>query len=245
MSISELAITEGSLAVAFLLGMGAVAIGMIPVDEKRRRLARNCLLASCTIFVGIAIMWGVMTTFSPVPRIIIVGVLTGLAGIAAVESTRFVMQEQHEPEKPKSQASSELSNAELKKAVFAFAAKMRDFEMNADRTMTDIAFPMNFQNLTEEQKSRIWKERNERIQESVRQKQAAFSNNYLGSTREYHDEITKRLRAAGILPPYLDEQTPSLQIARSVFRTGQLAGPHPVGSLADYLERLVRLLPNQ
>jgi hypothetical protein len=91
MSLLELGITEGPLAAAYLLAIGALAFGMIPVTEKRLHVARNCFLASCAIFAGIAIMWGITTDLPPPLRLL--GGLTGLAGIAAVESTRFIMRE--------------------------------------------------------------------------------------------------------------------------------------------------------
>jgi hypothetical protein len=95
MSIVELALTEGPLAAAYLLAMGALAFGIVPVTPVRLRFARNCFLASCAIFAGIAILWGITTDYATWPRVLIVGALAALTGIGAVESSRFIMHEQN------------------------------------------------------------------------------------------------------------------------------------------------------
>jgi hypothetical protein len=102
MSIVELALTEGPLAAAYLLAMGALAFGIVPVTPVRLRVARNCFLASCAIFAGIALLWGITTDYATWPRILIVGALAAIAGIGAVESSRFIMHGQnikHDEEK--------------------------------------------------------------------------------------------------------------------------------------------------
>jgi len=93
MSITELAVVEGPLAAAYLLALVALAFGIIPVSERRTLVARNCLIGSCAIFAGIAIMWAVMTELTPLPRLLVVFLLCGLAGIGTVEGTRFIMNE--------------------------------------------------------------------------------------------------------------------------------------------------------
>lgn len=91
MSIVELAVSEGPLASAHLLALGALAFGIVPVPPARLRLARNYFLVSCAIFAGIAIMWGITTDYSTWPRVLVVGTLVGLGGVGAVESTRLIM----------------------------------------------------------------------------------------------------------------------------------------------------------
>src|SRR6266478_5748887 len=91
MSIVDLAVSEGPLASAHLLALGALAFGIVPVPPARLRLARNYFLVSCAIFAGIAIMWGITTDYSTWPRVLVVGTLVGLGGVGAVESTRLIM----------------------------------------------------------------------------------------------------------------------------------------------------------
>jgi len=103
MSLTELAVIEGSLAFADLLAIVTLALGVIAVTPGKFKLARNCFWASCAIFTGFPIMWGVTTDYSFVTRAVIVGILAALAAVAAVEFTRFITREQKESQ-PKATA---------------------------------------------------------------------------------------------------------------------------------------------
>jgi hypothetical protein len=105
MPLTELVVVEGSLAVAILLAIVALALGVVAVTPRRLKIARNCFWASCVIFTGIAIMWGITTDYSFVTRAAIVGALAGIAAVAAVEFTRFITKEQTESQ-PKAEAPS-------------------------------------------------------------------------------------------------------------------------------------------
>src|ERR1700730_17023877 len=96
MPLTELVVVEGGFAVAYLLAIGALALGVIAVTPRRLRIARNCFWASCAIFAGITIMWGITTDYSFWPRIVIAGALGAIAAVAAVEATRFITHEQKE-----------------------------------------------------------------------------------------------------------------------------------------------------
>ena len=95
MSISELALTELPFAATYLLTVGGLAFGVVPVNRSRLRLARNCFMAASVIFAGIAIMWGIWTEYPFWPRVLIVGLLAALAAIGAMESTRFIMRDEN------------------------------------------------------------------------------------------------------------------------------------------------------
>jgi hypothetical protein len=96
MSLTELVVVEGGIAVAILLAIVALALGVIAVPPGRLKIARNCFWACCVIFTGIAVMWGITTDYSLGTRAVIVGSLAALAAIAAVEFTRFITKEQTE-----------------------------------------------------------------------------------------------------------------------------------------------------
>jgi hypothetical protein len=87
-----------------------------------------------------------------------------------------------------------------------------------------------------------WGAETNRIAEAQRQKQLEFSNSYLGTARELRDEIILRLRSIGILSPYV-ELNPIESIGPRTLDVGSLAGPYPIASAANYLEKLARRLP--
>jgi hypothetical protein len=88
MSLIELAGVEGPLVVAFIFALCALPL------EVNRRLARNCFWAGCAIFAGLAVMWGITTDYPAGLRMLVVGILSALAGVGAVESARFVMHKE-------------------------------------------------------------------------------------------------------------------------------------------------------
>jgi hypothetical protein len=90
MSLTEFVLAEAGLGVTYLLTVSAVALGLVAVPPRRLRIARYGFLASCLVFVGIAIMWGISTDYSMLPRIIVVGLIGALAAVGAVETTRFI-----------------------------------------------------------------------------------------------------------------------------------------------------------
>lgn len=99
MSVVELFIVEGSLAVAYFLALGALAFGVVPVTAERYRFARNCFWASCIIFAAIGVVWGIETHMGTASRFLIVGTICALAGVAAMESARFLRAEIDGPQK--------------------------------------------------------------------------------------------------------------------------------------------------
>jgi hypothetical protein len=109
MSITELTLTEGPLAAAFLLAFGTLALDVVPVNPKRLRIARSCLWSTCAIFAAIAIMWGITTNYSFWPRTMIVGILVVLAAVAAMGSTRIIMHAENAPEKNDSVSLTEIT----------------------------------------------------------------------------------------------------------------------------------------
>ena len=130
-----------------------------------------------------------------------------------------------------------LSNTQLRDATIDFAAKMRTFETNAEPQ-----FHMPPAGLSKDQMQAQWNAETNRMEEGRRQKQLEFSNNYLGTARELRDEIILRLKIIGILSPYV-ELTPIEAIGPRVLDIGNLVGPYPVMSAANYLEKLARRLP--
>ena len=130
-----------------------------------------------------------------------------------------------------------LSNIQLRDATIDFAAKMRTFEANAEPQ-----FHMPRAGLPKDQMDAQWTAETNRISEAQRLKQLEFSNNYLGTARELRDEIILRLKRIGILSPYV-ELTPIESIGPRVLDIGSLAGPYPIASAANYLEKLARRLP--
>src|ERR1700736_2174929 len=117
MPLTELVVVEGGFAVAYLLAIGALALGVIAVTPGRLTIARNCFWASCAIFAGIAIMWGITTDYSFWPRTVIAGALGAIAAIAAVEATRFITHEQKE-----SHPNAETSSAHPLKRLIVYRA---------------------------------------------------------------------------------------------------------------------------
>jgi len=118
MPITELVVVEGGIAVAYLLAIGALALGVIAVTPRRLRIARNCFWASCAIFAGIAIMWGITTDYSFWPRIVIAGALGAIAAVAAVEATRFITHEQKESQ-PESRSEGQRISAKSHRSICA------------------------------------------------------------------------------------------------------------------------------
>jgi hypothetical protein len=100
MSFQELFAVEGSLVVAYLLTMAALAFGVVTVSVARLQLARWCFWGACLIFVGIGVMWGINTDYSALPRVLVVGFSGAIAAVGAVESGRFISHEQTISENP-------------------------------------------------------------------------------------------------------------------------------------------------
>jgi hypothetical protein len=101
MSLLDLLYVEGPFAAAYLLAIGAIAYGAITVSHARLGIARNCFMGACAIFAGVAIMWGVSTDYSFLPRIFVVGVLSAAAGISVAETWRFFVHEETVAPHPK------------------------------------------------------------------------------------------------------------------------------------------------
>lgn len=128
-----------------------------------------------------------------------------------------------------------LSNAQLKDSALEFAKKMREFEVNIDSRS-----PIHSK--TRDEDFSVW---TKKIDDFSIRKMASFSNEFLGQARTIKSEISYRLRRFGIFPPYFDGESTEEDIAKNVFANGFLAGPFPVTSAANLLERMARLLPDR
>jgi hypothetical protein len=247
MSFEALALTEGPLAAAYLLTLGAMAAGMIEVPKERRLVARNCFLASCLIFAGMAYMWGISTEFPVVPRVLVVGILCGLAGIAAVECSRFIMPHEKPvvgPALPLTDARPEVpnefsgwTNTQLIERVKVVVSGMRQLDERYTR-MEHETLGWHHTGPTEEDNTRGLTEGILKSQSLTTEKNTIFRNQFYVEART--------LRAAMLL------RTPELQppptgydpfrLGKNVIDTGRLGGPYPISAAADYLEALSRTL---
>ena len=87
----DLLLADAGVAVAYLLTIAAIAVGLLPMTPLRLKVAKGSFWGACAIFALLAITWGVMTDISFVWRAVMVGGLCALAGIGAVETSRFLM----------------------------------------------------------------------------------------------------------------------------------------------------------
>ena len=93
MSLWDLGVAEGGLAAAIVLG---IAVHSAFPNAGKPKIARNCFWAAWAIFAGFALMWGITTDeYSLLPRLLIVGFLSAVAGVGIVESARFIMHKQN------------------------------------------------------------------------------------------------------------------------------------------------------
>ena len=90
MSFEAFAYAEAGLAVPYLLAIVGVAGGWLPANLKRLKVAKYCAYAACTIFAGVSVFWGSGTDMSWGMRSLIVGVMCAIAGIIAVQTSRFL-----------------------------------------------------------------------------------------------------------------------------------------------------------
>lgn len=131
-----------------------------------------------------------------------------------------------------------LTNSQLRDSAIMFAAKMRAFESNADV----LESPHYIPGQSEEQQISEWSKM--RLADDARRKQKtlSFANDYLGTAVDLRDEIIIRLNNIGVFKPYVEIPLYD-QAGPDVLDGGLLAGPSPVTSAANYLERLARKLP--
>jgi hypothetical protein len=137
-----------------------------------------------------------------------------------------------------------LTNAELKAATLLFAVQLRTFETNASRNQPKPP-PITTDN---QQDVRNFQKFQTDIVEHSKQTQLAFANNYLVNARLLRATLISRLGSAGMFPPYQGMEQGTFAkhqelLVNNSLDTGRIAGADPVSHIADYLERLSRLLP--
>ena len=126
-----------------------------------------------------------------------------------------------------------LPNKELRRLTSQFANEMRVFEENLKTW--DVDMPTYPSGATQEQKNTIWAEHSKRILSQTLSKITQFRNTIYLDMMALHQELTRRLQQRGILLPR-PQVMPALK--------GELAGPHPIADVADFLEGMARKLPD-
>jgi hypothetical protein len=235
-----------------LIGLAAAMTSVPGPGHWEFRIARFCFIGATLLFLTKLGMWGAvdLTLF----RIGIVAGCGALIAIGLAYAFQWIASKERNTTAsatlssvvtaPEATAASRplrsLSNLQLRDATLVFAVKMRTFETNTDTTEIPFFKPGN----TPEQNNAAWEAMIKRQMERSKQKQLSFSDNYLGQARELRDEITFRLREIGVVQPYIDI-TPIESIGPGAIENGVLSGPYPVTSAANYLEKLVRRLPQK
>jgi hypothetical protein len=124
------------------------------------------------------------------------------------------------------------SNAQLKTAALDLARRLRDFQLEMTAEEYKLQSIRAYQSTdTEEERNRKFREYLDRLTNQFDRRRIAF-----GPLRVEAQNMEFQLLSR--LPPQ-----PRNNIARMVLDTSALAGPSPVSDLADYIERLVSLLP--
>ena len=129
------------------------------------------------------------------------------------------------------------SNAQLKDAALDLARRLREFQvaMSGERTRL-LGEQANASRTagTEEERERIFREYSDRGTNQSNRQRIEFGPLRV-ETQNMESQLLSRL------PPQPKNEPAAM--ARMVLDYGSLAGPAPVSDLADYIERLARLLP--
>lgn len=247
----EIGITLLWLFASFVFAAGYAGASVTPADFRK---ARVCFYLSALLVAAGIIVWGVTTAQPLLMRALIVGcagaaILWGLTEVLRWVAIREGMVEgaTHAPSDPSSPSGTAayrslkgLSNLQLKDATLELTGRIRIFEANSGwaRFPNVSAAPT----ASLEEKRAQWDARTAEMMDKMKQIQAEFGNQFLGQSREMRDEITFRLRAIGILPPYVELNRFTSRGAETIDH-GFLAGPMPMSIVGDYLEALARRLP--
>ena len=128
-----------------------------------------------------------------------------------------------------------LPNAELARLTKQFTTEMRAFERNIKRWEYP-EMPSDFMQLPTEQKDELFKRHAKQVMDLSNGKDAAFRDALFSDMTAIVQELKTRLQRSGILVPSTGPTSlPALR--------GLLAGAHPIGDVASYMEEMVRRLP--
>lgn len=93
MSVTDLVIGDGGIAVAYLLAVAAVAVGILPVSASRLKVARWCFGGAAFVFAGFGVFWVISTNQNWPVRLVVLGLIGAAALIAFGETARFLIFE--------------------------------------------------------------------------------------------------------------------------------------------------------
>jgi hypothetical protein len=138
-----------------------------------------------------------------------------------------------------------MSNLDLRAYALDWAKKLRDFETrkNVEDGASFAGIPVFGQD--QEARDKFIASYSADISRRTQQRQNEFKNYFWGETLSIYNELIRRYKIAKKNPPDASEIPFSLAgglVAKEAL-TGRLAGPNPVGQLADYIEILARNLP--
>jgi hypothetical protein len=100
-STADFLVTEAGFALTYALGLGAIAARLVPMTAPRLKVAKVCFVCASLIIAGLAIYWGMVSEMAFVPRALVIGIICAAAGIAAMETSRFLAANTEKPEAPK------------------------------------------------------------------------------------------------------------------------------------------------
>jgi hypothetical protein len=149
--------------------------------------------------------------------------LVGLVAFLQINVTQLV--EVHQPPPPPRPLVA-LANSQLREKTKAMASELRALELEYDRQLALLDYSgqdRSKRNLLQAEKT------------------AKFNQNFLGQVRMLQSELWIRLYIDGYQNPF-GVTDGVLYSGDSVIRTGILAGPHPVSSVAIYLEEMANRL---
>jgi hypothetical protein len=174
--------------------------------------------------------------------------LRGIEGKLKVPPLPKLVQKQHIVPLTEETKLSKMSNSDLRDYVINWVKTLRTFEAKyyAEESSRISAIPMFGQDQAARERFLGWF-----YADSVRRGQeerTEYKNDYWGETNAVYNEITRRYKLMGkavpdpsaIMRPPLVPNPTGIQNTLS----GNLYGPNPIGALADYIEVLVRNLPN-
>jgi hypothetical protein len=134
---------------------------------------------------------------------------------------------------PKDQTTySKMTNRELRQATVELVPKLRTFQQQVEHrdTMAVLEQHQRISGLSEPERNQAFQQNMLATVSQSQLRNMEFQRNYRASAIALRDELLRRL------PEQRPEMLPALDY-------GMLAGVTPVGQVADYLERLAKLLP--
>ena len=189
------------------------------------------------------------TQYISVMILLIVFVVTGAAGTGL-----FLLTRPSEDASVKRRQFSEMTNAELSDATMKFVDRLRKF--NSDFRRTDDALTIkdwfDFQAIVEKMpdsekekpgvQQRLKEIQNEvvvRIASRLGKFEDSFQANYLVDAQLLDKELRKRVNIKALIT---DPGSGTILKGRIIALDGKLAGPDPIGDLANYLDSLGKQL---